>query len=138
MILEDFYRKLVKGGLAEIISGRIYLKKRPANSMLEDCVVSLLSGIDGQFQRGAITCNVYVQNIAYPDNAGFLGEDYIRTQAISDKLAEILYNYSLMDDGEYKFRLNNIISTYELEAANAHQHFVHAEINFIKTIYYES
>ncbi len=134
-ILKDVFIKLREGGIEDIISGKLYIKYRPANSKLEDCVIRMIAGQDSDFQRGAITVNVHVPNIAVYGNNGFLAENEIRTNIISDKLNEIVHDCKFMCSGPYWFEPNVIVSTFPYEEQDAHFHVVNAQFNFTRFSY---
>lgn len=130
MILDDVVAKLKVGGMESVISGKIYKKKRPDNSMLEDCVVSFKTGADGQFQNGVVTINVYVSNVNNGQSS--LVENVARTSLIESELSRI---YRRFTTGEYLFTPANIVETWEVEDSNMHQHFVHLDLEFNRIIY---
>lgn len=129
-VIEDLHGKLVAGGLDTTITGSIYLKKRPVKSFLEDCVISFTAGVDGQTQTGMCTCNIFVPNIIIDNTNGYLGENRKRIKVISTKLNQIIHDSSIMQKGRYLWQPNTIVSTFELEQADEHAHFVNVEIQF--------
>lgn len=129
-VLQDLYLKLVQGGIGNVITGDMYLKKRPFNSETEDCVVSFLSGRDGQTQTGIVTVNIFVPNVAVSDNGGYQAEDFVRTELITRLLNQVIHDPTIMAKGRYLWKPNTIVSVFELEQADEHAHFVHVEIQF--------
>lgn len=127
-VIKDLFLKLVQGGLKDTITGDIYLKKRPRNSSFEDCVISFLSGRDGQTQTGIVICNIFVPNIIVTGTEGYEVENHERIEAITTKLNQIIHNLSIMGIGRYLWKPNTIVSTFEHEKADEHSHFVHVEL----------
>lgn len=129
-VIKDLFLKLIEGGMGNLITGDVYLKTKPFNSSYEDCVISFLSGRDGQIQTGIVSCNIFVPNIYIADNGGYGYENVDRTELITDKLNEIIHNPIIMYKGKYLWKPNTMVSTFKEEKADYHAHFVHVELQF--------
>jgi hypothetical protein len=124
-VLDDVYRLIMNGDLPGFVSGGLYKSVRPENSKLEDVVLVFKTGIDGQFQEGAITINVYVP---YVDNGGMnLTPNLSRTTEIEGKLRESITPFV---SSEYLFWLGNMIQTFD-EVEIKHS-FVSVDLKFKK------
>ena len=56
----DIY-KYFKDKINTLINGQTYRNGvRPLNSQKEDCVISFLTGLDGQYQTGVININIFI------------------------------------------------------------------------------
>lgn len=62
-IKEAFFTLIKSSELSEMISGSIYIDKRPINSKVEDVVISVLTTGAGQIQPFILNVNVYVPDI---------------------------------------------------------------------------
>lgn len=127
-VINDVFALLKESGLADFVSGSLYKNSRPLNSQLEDIVVSFKTGLDGQFQDGAVTVNIWVPNI---DNGS--GQKVInsaRCTAIEAKANEVIPQYT---SSEYLFSLGNMIQTFEEPEIN--QHFVNIDLRFRRTTF---
>lgn len=141
-VIKDLYLKLVEGGLDDVITGRLYLKKRPPAPPncchdKEDCVVSFLSGRDGQMQTGVVTCNIFVPNAIVSGTKGYKMENVERIEIITDALNSIIHDGRIMQKGRYLWKPNTMVSTFELEQADEHSHFVHVELQFTNNTCYD-
>lgn len=57
----DVFNIITNSQLAKEIKGNVYREgTRDLNPMEEDIIVSFLTGLDGQFQTGSVTVNIYV------------------------------------------------------------------------------
>ena len=64
----DIY-KYFKDKITPLINGQTYRSGvRPLNSQKEDCVISFLTGLDGQYQTGVININIFVPTVKNNDN----------------------------------------------------------------------
>lgn len=129
-VIQDLYLKLVEGGIGNLITGNFYLKFKPFNSKLEDCVVSFISGRDGQIQTGIVTVNIFVPNVTAYDQGGFGVENYERTEAITKLLNDIVHNDEIMSKGHFYWEPNTMVSTFKEEKADYHAHFVNVQLLF--------
>lgn len=135
-ILEDVFFLLRDGGIEDVINGSLYIKTRPANSNLEDCVIKMIASTDSDFQIGGITVNIWVPNITVAGNNGFLVENTARTGIISEKLNEIVHNKKLMcARGEYWFNPTTVVTIFPVEEQDAHFHVVNAQFDFSRFSY---
>ncbi len=129
-ILEYMFLMLREGGIEDVIEGMLLITDRDANAETEDCVIRMISGLDGDTQQGGITVNVYVKNVpAYGQN-GYLIENNKRTRPIALKLNEIVHDCHLMNKYGFRQSPTTIVSTFPLESANAHFHLVNVQFDF--------
>lgn len=122
-VLNDVFKLLQESGLADFVSGSLYKNSRPFNSQLEDIVVSFKTGLDGQFQDGALTVNIYVPDI--DNGSGVKVMDSGRCTEIEVKACEIIKPFT---SSEYLFSLGSIIQTFE--EPDIGQHFVSIDLRF--------
>lgn len=127
-VLNDVFALIRESGLADFVSGSLYKNSRPLDSQLEDIVVSFKVGLDGQFQEGALTINIYVPDI--DNGSGVKVMDSGRCTAIEAKANEVIPQYV---SSEYLFSLGNMIQTYREEEIG--QHFVSVDLRFKRTTF---
>lgn len=123
-IESDLFTIINNSALAGAIAGTIYRSgTRPLNAKTEDAVVSFMSGQDDQISTGILNLNIYVPDI--DNGTGILVKDTARTRTL-----EIMANQVIQGQiaGEYRFRLDSIIQTYQAEETG--QHFVNVRIKF--------
>ena len=99
-IKDDIYEFIKGSALEKAISGKLKKTRRPANSNLEDIVISILDNEAGQMQEAFVNVNIYV-----PDNMrdGQAEEKSIRLR----ELCRIAYNLLEVGRGEsYRFTLD--------------------------------
>lgn len=127
-VLDDVYRLLKESGITGFVSGSLYKNSRPFDSQLEDIVVSFKTGLDGQFQDGAVTINIYVPDI---DNGS--GCKVINSARCTE--IEVMANEAIkpFTSSEYLFSLGNMIQTFE--EPEIKQHFVSVDLRFKRIIY---
>lgn len=104
----DLYR-WVKSHLA--VRGEVYLSgKRPFDrGREEDCVVSFLSGRDGQTQRGVVIVSVYVPDIPQP-RSPHLSKNRERCTNIARQLLDLVIKYKT---GGYWLQTEETVRTEE-------------------------
>jgi hypothetical protein len=110
--------------LKESLSGGIYRDgMRPFNSDKEDAVISFLTGIDGQFQKGIVNINIFVPDIE------FGGSNKVKNIARCNQIEELCQGIipSLKKEG-YRFSLDSLIQTFKAEETS--QHFVNVKLRF--------
>jgi hypothetical protein len=121
----DIY-KYFKDKINPLINGQTYRNGvRPLNSQKEDCVISFLTGLDGQYQTGVININIFVPLIKNNDNQ--YRKDFVRCDAIEQDLMPIIEN-AKTDLRNYRLQLHQMIQTFE--ETDIKQFFINAKIKF--------
>ena len=121
----DIY-KYFKDKINLLINGETYRNGvRPLNSQKEDCVISFLTGLDGQYQTGVININIFVPLVKNNDNQ--YRKDFVRCDAIERALMPIIEE-SKTALRNYKLTLHQLIQTFE--ETDIKQFFINAKIKF--------
>ena len=121
----DLY-KYFKDKINPLINGQTYSNGvRPLNSQKEDCVISFLTGLDGQYQTGVININIFVPLVKNNDNQ--YRKDFVRCDAIEQDLMPIIEN-AKTDLRNYRLQLHQMIQTFE--ETDIKQFFINAKIKF--------
>ena len=121
----DLY-KYFKDKINPLINGQTYRSGvRPLNSQKEDCVISFLTGLDGQYQTGVININIFVPLVKNNDNQ--YRKDFVRCDAIEQDLMPIIEN-AKTDLRNYRLQLHQMIQTFE--ETDIKQFFINAKIKF--------
>lgn len=121
----DLY-KYFKDKIDQLINGQTYRNGvRPLNSQKEDCVISFLTGLDGQYQTGVININIFVPMVKNNDNQ--YRKDFIRCDAIEQALMPIIEE-SKTNLKNYRLQLHQMIQTFE--ETDIKQFFINAKIKF--------
>ena len=121
----DIY-KYFKDKINTLINGQTYRNGvRPLNSQKEDCVISFLTGLDGQYQTGVININIFVPMAKNNDNQ--YRKDFVRCDAIEQALMPIIEN-AKTDLRNYRLQLHQMIQTFE--DTDIKQFFINAKIKF--------
>ena len=121
----DIY-KYFKDKIAPLINGQTYRNGvRPLNSQKEDCVISFLTGLDGQYQTGVVNINIFVPMVKNNDNQ--YRKDFVRCDAIEQALMPIIEEAET-DLRNYRLQLHQMIQTFEETDIN--QFFINAKIKF--------
>ena len=121
----DLY-KYFKDKINPLINGQTYRNGvRPLNSQKEDCVISFLTGLDGQYQTGVININIFVPLVKNNDNQ--YRKDFVRCEAIEQALMPIIEEAET-DLRNYRLQLHQMIQTFEETDIN--QFFINAKIKF--------
>ena len=124
-IESDLY-KYFKDKINPLINGQTYRNGvRPLNSQKEDCVISFLTGLDGQYQTGVININIFVPLVKNNDNQ--YRKDFVRCDAIEHDLMPIIEN-AKTDLRNYRLQLHQMIQTFE--ETDIKQFFINAKIKF--------
>ena len=124
-IESDIY-KYFKDKINTLINGQTYRNGvRPLNSQKEDCVISFLTGLDGQYQTGVININIFVPMAKNNDNQ--YRKDFVRCDAIEQALMPIIEN-AKTDLRNYRLQLHQMIQTFE--ETDIKQFFINAKIKF--------
>lgn len=121
----DIY-KYFKDKIDPLINGQTYRNGvRPLNSQKEDCVISFLTGLDGQYQTGVININIFVPMVKNNDNQYM--KDFVRCDAIEQALMPIIEEAET-DLRNYRLQLHQMIQTFE--ETDIKQFFINAKIKF--------
>lgn len=121
----DLY-KYFKGKIDHLINGQTYRNGvRPLNSQKEDCVISFLTGLDGQYQTGVININIFVPLVKNNDNQ--YRKDFVRCDTIEQALMPIIEN-AKTDLRNYRLQLHQMIQTFE--ETDIKQFFINAKVKF--------
>ena len=121
----DLY-KYFKDKIDPLINGQTYRSGvRPLNSQKEDCVISFLTGLDGQYQTGVININIFVPMVKNNDNQ--YRKNFVRCDAIEQALMPII-EYAETDLRNYRLQLHQMIQTFE--ETDIKQFFINAKIKF--------
>ena len=121
----DIY-KYFKGKIDSLINGQTYRNGvRPLNSQKEDCVISFLTGLDGQYQTGVININIFVPLVKNNDNQ--YRKDFVRCDAIEQDLMPIIEE-AKTSLRNYRLQLHQMIQTFE--ETDIKQFFINAKIKF--------
>lgn len=126
-IEDDVFAILNASPLKAMIKGKIYPSAgiRPLNATTEDAVISFLTGIDGQFQIGVVTINIYVPDIDTGQKPPKPVKDKARCRAIA-KAANTLIGS--LKPSNYRFSLASMIQSFPVEGIS--QHFVNIQLKF--------
>ncbi len=111
----DIYKIVKESELASLINGTVYRRgQRPKNATTEDCVVTFVSGLDGQTQTGVVNVNIYV-----PMRQSDLGtnkvEDLARVKKLEIAIIELTDNGDLSGNEEYVFERKATPSTTNID-----------------------
>ena len=121
----DLY-KYFKDKINTLINGQTYRSGvRPLNSQKEDCVISFLTGLDGQYQTGVVNINIFVLMVKNNDNQ--YKKDFVRCDAIEQALMPIIEEAET-DLRNYRLQLHQMIQTFE--ETDIKQFFINAKIKF--------
>ena len=121
----DLY-KYFKDKINPLINGQTYRSGvRPLNSLKEDCVISFLTGLDGQYQTGVININIFVPTVKNNDNQ--YRKNFVRCEAIEGALMPIIEEAKTALHN-YKLQLHQMIQTFE--DTDIKQFFINAKVKF--------
>ncbi|WP_298824491.1 hypothetical protein [uncultured Capnocytophaga sp.] len=121
----DLY-KYFKDKINPLINGQTYRNGvRPLNSQKEDCVISFLTGLDGQYQTGVVNINIFVPMVKNNDNQYM--KDFVRCDTIEQALMPIIENAKTALRN-YRLELHQMIQTFE--ERDIKQFFINAKIKF--------
>lgn len=126
-ILTDIY-KIIKDSYIDDLSGEIYKKTRKADSNLEDCVISLISGNNGKFlQDGGLYVKIFYPDIKNTDQT--FSEDALKGQVIEGLLFDL--SEVLLKKEGYSFDIQSReIYIEKVIEDNINQHYAILKINF--------
>ena len=121
----DIY-KYFKDKVNTLINGQTYRSGvRPLNSQKEDCVISFLTGLDGQYQTGVININIFVPLVKNNDNQ--YRKNFVRCDAIERALMPIIEEAKTALRN-YRLTLHQLIQTFEDK--DIKQFFINAKVKF--------
>ena len=121
----DLY-KYFKDKIKPLINGQTYRSGvRPLNSQKEACVISFLTGLDGQYQTGVININIFVPLVKNNDNQ--YRKDFVRCDTIEQALMPIIEEAET-DLRNYRLQLHQMIQTFE--ETDIKQFFINAKVKF--------
>lgn len=121
----DLY-KYFKDKINPLINGQTYRNGvRPLNSQKEDCVISFLTGLDGQYQTGVVNINIFIPMVKNNDNQYM--KDFVRCEAIEQALMPIIEEAET-DLRNYRLQIHQMIQTFE--ETDIKQFFINAKIKF--------
>ena len=124
-IESDVY-KYFKDKINPLINGQTYrLGVRPLNSLKEDCVISFLTGLDGEYQSGMFNINIFVPMIKNNDNQ--YRKNFVRCEAIEGALMPIIEEAKTALRN-YRLTLHQLIQTFE--DTDIKQFFINAKVKF--------
>lgn len=128
-ILTDIY-KIIKASPINDLVGVISKKTRKTNSVLEDTIISLISGARGKFiQDAALYVKIFYNDIK--SNNTFY-ENEVRGQAIEQLLIDL--SETLLNITGYSFLIQTReTSTEKVLDDDINQHFAILKINFLLT-----
>ena len=95
------------------------------NSQKEDCVISFLTGLDGQYQTGVININIFVPTVKNNDNQ--YRKNFVRCDAIERALMPIIEESKTVLRN-YRLTLHQLIQTFE--DTDIKQFFINAKVKF--------
>ena len=121
----DLY-KYFKDKINTLINGQTYRSGvRPLNSQKEDCVISFLTGLDGQYQTGVININIFVPAVKNNDNQ--YRKNFVRCDVIERALMPIIEE-AKTSLRNYRLTLHQLIQTFE--ETDIKQFFINAKVKF--------
>lgn len=121
----DIY-KYFKDKINPLINGQTYRSGvRPLNSQKEDCVISFLTGLDGQYQTGVININIFVPAVKNNDNQ--YRKNFVRCDVIERALMPIIEE-AKTSLRNYRLTLHQLIQTFE--ERDIKQFFINAKVKF--------
>lgn len=124
-ILTDMWDIVTADTAIAGLSGGIYKKTRPTDSILNDCVISLISGIDAKFlNNGAIYVKIFYNDI-------FAGNTYYEDMVLGQQLEQMLIDLSetFLKTNGYSFDVQSR-EHYTEPVQDANQHYVILKMNF--------
>lgn len=115
----DVIRFLQGSALARLARGCIYRAGlRPPDARTEDIVVAFTAGLPGEIERGVVTVNVFVPDIATA--GGRTVADGARCEAIERAAADWVQSLTCAACGGYRFTLQSAIRTEPEGEAGCH------------------
>lgn len=121
----SYIRTLLIASPINALSGGIYKKTRPNDSILEDCVFHVIAGTTEKFlQNGALYVKIFYNDI-------FISNTYYEDSARGQILEKLLQEFSsvLLADDNYNF-FERSRELYTEAVPEIHQHYAILKINF--------
>lgn len=128
-ILTDIYKIIVASPINDLAGG-IYKNTRPTVSVLEDCIISLISGVRGKFlQDAALYIKIFYNDI---ESRNTYSENELRGQAAEQLLINL--SETLLNTKGYSFDvMSRETYTEKVLDDDIKQHFAILKINFLLT-----
>ncbi|HZF64201.1 MAG TPA: hypothetical protein VEZ55_06950 [Chitinophagaceae bacterium] len=124
----------LKGSLLEqAVSGKIYKRRRPKNSNLEDVVINSLPTVNGQLQQAVLNVNVFVPDLQLsiggekqnlPDEKRLNELEVLAVSVLKEGSAE---------DSQKRFIQFEVQQTNILEDDESDQYFINIRLQFFIT-----
>lgn len=127
-ILTDIWA-IVTASPINALTGGVYKKTRPTGSVLEDCVISLISGKSAKFvQDGAIYIKIFYADI-------LLNNSWLEDTTNGAAKETLLYNLSetLLKTNGYSFYVQSR-EVYTEAVEELRQHYAILKMNFKLTV----
>jgi len=126
-VLSDVYKVIVTTPINDL-SGGIYKKTRPTDSELEDCVVSLISGVSAKFlTNGGLYVKIFYKDL-FSNNTWY--EDTLNGSAKEILLWNLSEGLLRMEGYSFEVQSREL---YTESVEEIHQHFAILKINFLIT-----
>ena len=124
-ILTTVYKIIVASPIAGL-NGGIYKNTRPTDSVLEDCVISLVNGISAKFlQDGSLFVKIFYADI---NEANTYFEDTARGEVLEGMLIDLAAEL-LKNNSGISFEIQTR-ETYTAKYEEQKQHYEILKINF--------
>lgn len=123
-ILTDVYH-IIKSSDINLLDGGIYKQTRPTDSVLNDCIISIISGVSAKFlQSGALYVKIFYADI---ESQNTYSEDLVT----GSNMQQLLFDLSktLIKTNSYSFDVQSReIYSESVEVKN--EHYSILKINF--------
>lgn len=128
--VKDLVFALIKGSNLEraiaIIGGALYKDQRPTNSDKEDIVISVLDGLNGEFQELILNVNIYVHDL---DRDNDKVENAPRIRQLSKLAIDLLEEY-YSDDCRLKIEKQLVFKVEGVDEHCINNKILFTQINF--------
>lgn len=122
-IEKDIYKMVRDSQLASAVSGKVYRDgTRPINSLKEDIIVSFMTGLPGDIEKGTVTVTIHVPDM---ESDGRKIKNISRLDEL-EKLADLFVEDH--KTGEYRMTLSNSIQSFKTEGID--WHFIDVKIRY--------
>ncbi|MBR1526831.1 MAG: hypothetical protein IJ640_09275 [Prevotella sp.] len=105
-VRQDIYRYIINSDLKDEIGGVIGYQGRSDGAKTEDCIISVITNVNGQIQDCDVNVNIYVQNV---NSGGRSVENVSRTKTLS-KIAERVLRHGYGDTFRFELRTQRIVA----------------------------
>ena len=128
-ILTDIY-KIIKASPIDALNGGVYKNTRPTGSTLEDCVISLISGVKAKFvQDGSLIVKIFYNDI---EGNNTYNQDELNGQAKEQLLIDL--SNTLLNTNGYSFLIQSRETYIEkVLDDDIKQHYAVLKMNFLLT-----